>query len=276
MRDALPPCSDQPPHLNQPQLFGLKNWHFTLISHFVECQVQRLLLFNSSSKQKGVTLQKLRFQTWWVSSYTRIAHWIALWFLTAQGRLLRTCSKISPFISKYYKCDLMFLEWAVDAVHISMTSSVTHLTSPETSPSSLRAPFPRSRQVTSLLSWLRANNLPASISRLYLHASWAWRLPFTYCGTSGWNSTHALGRHISNSPRLWRAQLDFGVKLPSCQLLQVTISSVPSSRNQASSRSLSFGCPPLSFGKQPCRRAEEHGLRSHLEAVHLFKGMLLN
>lgn len=252
MRHTLPPYSDQLPHLNQPQLFGLKNWHLTLISHLVECQVQRLLLFNSSSKQKGVTLQKLRFQTWWVSSYTLIAHWITLRFLTAQGRLLGICSKISPFISKYHKCDLMFLEWAVDAVHVSLTPSVTHLTSPETSPSSLRAAFPRNRQVPSLLSRLRVNDLITSVSRLYLHASWAWCSPFTCCWTSTWNSTYALGRHNSNSLLPWRAQLDFDLRFSLCLLLQVTISSLQSSRNQALSRSLSSSCSPLRFGKQPC------------------------
>lgn len=49
-----------------------------------------------------------------------------------------------------------------------------------------------------------------------------------------------------------------------------------SSRNRALSRSLSFSCCPLSFGKGSCRWAEEHGLRSRLEAVNLFEGMLLS
>lgn len=160
--------------------------------------------------------QKLRFQTWQVSSDTLIAHWITLRFLRAQGRLTWMSSKILPFISKYYKCDLMFLEWAVDAVHISLTLSVAHLVSPEASPSSLRAPFPRNRQVPSLVSQLRVNDLLPSISRLHLHASWAWCLPFTHCGTSAWNSTYALDRHNWNSPLLRRAWLHFGLRLSTC------------------------------------------------------------
>lgn len=129
------------------------------------------------------SLQKLRFHTWWVSSYSLITYWITLWFLAAQGRLPRMYSKTLPFISKYNKCDLMFLEWAVDAVHISLTPAVAYLASPETSLSSLRAPFPRSSRLPSLLSWCNELmclyfNLQAIPSRQLS------TMPFRCCGTS--------------------------------------------------------------------------------------------
>lgn len=132
------------------------------------------------------SLQKLRFQIWWVPSYSLITYWITLWFLTVQDRLSRMYSEILPLISKYCKCDLMFLEWAVDAVHISLTPAVTYLSSPETSPSSLRAPFPRSSQGLSLLSWCSELTSPYfNLQAIPLRQQST--VPFTCCGNSLWN-----------------------------------------------------------------------------------------
>lgn len=178
------------------------------------------------------SLQKLRFQTRWVSSYILITYWITLWFLTAQDRLPRMYSKTLPFISRYYKCDLMFLEWAVDVVHISLTPAVAYLASPESSPSSLRTPFPRSSQGLSLLSWCK-ELMSSYFSLQAIPSCQLSTMPFTCCGTSVWNSIHGLGVHNSSSP--FSGELSPGYTLGSAPLrasfLQVRISSLPCSRN---------------------------------------------